>query len=411
MANRRERFRQYMARLSSAAHPREAIKEGLYVPRPGRSVADQLVSRIELEPTASHLVVGGVGSGKTTQLLVARERLKEILDVKPFFIDVSQKHDLAHLQSGVLVVLAGLRLGALLQDNALSEVKEAQRFFKQVADGWTEWVDDIDDYEISEWEVNDSEPEDFPPVRPVRHKGILVPPLPPIRQDIQQKAEQLRKLQEAAASQWPHIVLLFDSLDRLTNLGPFDELVQQDIRAIRSVGIGVVVVGPLRTMFATDRPIADRFDYFYHQPSVDVQGDASGRDFLRQVLRRRADPEILPNTPLRRLVRMSGGVIRDLISLARAAGEEAYTAGADRIGLAHVNAAADAFGRTLMLGLGTDEVDAMQRVRSKGAFVPTSDKEVALLLTRRVLEYGSNGRTRYAVHPTLAPLLSQLSGK
>ena len=132
MANRREKFRQYMARLSAAAHPREAIKEGLYVPLPGRSVADQLVSRIELEPAASHLVVGGVGSGKTTQLLVARDRLKEILDIRPLFIDVSQKHDLAHLQPGVLVVLAGLRLGALLHDRTLSEVKEAQRFFKQV---------------------------------------------------------------------------------------------------------------------------------------------------------------------------------------------------------------------------------------------------------------------------------------
>ena len=272
-------------------------------------------------------------------------------------------------------------------------------------------MDDIDDYEMQEWEVDDSEPEGSPPVRPVRHKGILVPPLPPVRQDIQQKAEQLRKLHESAAPQWPHIVLLFDSLDRLTNLGPFDDLVEQDIRAIRSVGIGVVVVGPLRTMFATGRPIADRFDYFYHQPSVDVQGDASGRDFLHQVLRRRADADILPDLSLRRLVKISGGVMRDLISLARSAGEEAYTAGADQIRLPHVKAAADAFGRTLMLGLGTDEIEVLQRVRLKGAFVPTSDKDIALLLTRRVLEYGSNGRARYAVHPTLAPLLSQLSGK
>src|SRR5438093_328334 len=107
MSNRRDRFRQYMSRLSGAAHPREAIKEGLYVARPGRAVADQIVSRLELEPASSHLIVGGVGSGKTTQLLVAQRRLREMSDTQAIFLDVSEHHDLARLQTGVLLVLAG----------------------------------------------------------------------------------------------------------------------------------------------------------------------------------------------------------------------------------------------------------------------------------------------------------------
>ena len=127
-----------------------------------------------------------------------------------------------------------------------------------------------------------------------------------------------------------------------------------------------------------------------------------------QVLRRRAEKSILPDKPLRRIVELSGGVLRDLISLARAAGEEAYTAGADVIEVSHVESSADAFGRTLMLGLDADEIEVLQRVRTQGTFVPTSDKDIALLLTRRVLEYG-NGRMGYAVHPTIAPLLEQLA--
>lgn len=406
MANRRERFRQYMARLSAAAHPQDAIKEGLYVPRPGRAVADQIVSRLELEPASSHLVVGGVGSGKTTQLLVARDLLRNIPDVRAFFIDVSQNTDLARLQSGVLVVLAGLALTTLLKGASTLEVKKATELFKNWAHRWIELVEH-EEYEDNEFEP----PEDWEPPSgvPVQHKGVLIPPQPPLRWDIKQKAEQLSKLQQAAAVELaPYAVLIFDSLDRLTNLTPFAELVEQDIRAIRSAGIGVVVVGPLRTMFATDRPIADRFDYFYHQPSVDVRQDALGQDFSVRVLRRRAAEDILPDKSLRQIVQLSGGVLRDLISLARAAGEEAYTAGGDLIEVAHVDAAAEAFGRTLMLGLGADEIEVLQRVRLEGTFVQTSDKDIALLVTRRVLEYG-NERIRYAVHPTISPLLEQLS--
>ena len=41
----------------------------------------------------------------------------------------------------------------------------------------------------------------------------------------------------------------------------------------------------------------------------------------------------------------------------------------------------------------------------------TSDKDVALLVTRRVLEYGEGTSRRYAVHPTIEHLLDQLARK
>lgn len=405
--NRREKFRRYMAPLAAAAHPRHAVKEGFYVPGPGRSVADQIASRLELEPTSSHLVVGGVGSGKTTQLLIVQRYLQQTHDVTAFYVDVAEMHDLTRLESGVLLVLAGLTFGAFLKETADADVKKAKKRFEQWAHGWVEWVPEYDDLGPDEPDV---EFDDADYSVPVKHKGILVPPQPPLPVDLKQKIEHLRKLQQAVAHHGPNIVLLFDSLDRLTSPSPFAEVVEPDIRAIRSIGIGVVVVGPLNLMFGTGRPIADRFAYFYHQPSVDVQQDTAGRKFLFDVLRMRATQDVLPDKSLGLIVELSGGVLRDLISLARAAGEEAYTAGAERIEREHVESAADAFGRTLILGLDADEIEVLQRVRSTGSFVQTSDKDIALLVTRRVLEYG-NGRTRYAVHPTIAPLLEQLSAK
>lgn len=406
LTNRRERFRAYMARLGPAQHPGRAITEGLYVPGPGRSVADQVASRLELEPTSSHLIVGGVGSGKTTQLMVTRTLLAETPDVKALYIDVAEHHDLAKLQSGVLFALAGLALGGLLKETPEHDLEVALKQFRQWALGWVEWKDGL----LPGLDLSPLNLLGLQRRLPVQHKGILIPPQPPFRSDIREKVEQLRTLKQAVAEYVPQVVMLFDSLDRLTTPAPFAELVEQDVRAIQSVGIGVVVVGPLHLMFGVGRAIADRFGYFYHQPSVDFQQDRSGQDFLVEILRRRATEDVLPSTSVGRIVELSGGVIRDLISLARSAGEEAYMAGADRIETPHVESAADAFGRTLMLGLGADEIEVLQRVRSRGTFVQTSDQDIALLVTRRVLEYG-NGRTRYVVHPTILPLLEQLSAK
>ena len=75
-----------MSRLSAASHPRDAIREDLYVKPPAKAVADRIVSRLELEPASSHLVVGGVGSGKTTQLLMIRKLLRATEDVSVSFI-------------------------------------------------------------------------------------------------------------------------------------------------------------------------------------------------------------------------------------------------------------------------------------------------------------------------------------
>jgi hypothetical protein len=81
--------------------------------------------------------------------------------------------------------------------------------------------------------------------------------------------------------------------------------------------------------------------------------------------------------------------------------------GAERVDEELVNAAADAFGRQLIFGLGPAEIDVLRRVAEKGTFVQTSDQDVALLVTRRVLEYRA-GNPRFVVHPTLVPLLREL---
>lgn len=399
--NRRELFRDYMQNLTAGALPRDAVQKGLYVPSPGRTIADRLVPRLDLSPTASHLVVGGIGTGKTTELLRVENLLKSVPDVLGIYADVSLYHDLSQIRTGVLVVIAGLvldnHLTAISKDGAAKERKQ----FKNWANGYTLWFED-NDHDDEGWEE-----EDPPSHRRVDVPGLLVPPEPQFIPVVAQQIEALQRLVKATREEAPHPVLLLDSLDRLSNSPAFEDIVIQDIRAIREAGIGTVVVGPLSVLFGAHRPTADRFDYVYQVPAVDVKGP-EGLPFLQRVLSVRLPSKILPEACAAAVARFSGGILRDLISIARSAGEEAYVAGSPTIQIGHVNASADTFGRDLMLGLSQKQIEALQRVRVHGTFVQTSDDDISLLATRRVIEYGDTEK-RYAVHPTIEPLLNQLA--
>jgi hypothetical protein len=217
----------------------------------------------------------------------------------------------------------------------------------------------------------------------------------------------LKRLTDAVRSRVPHVALLIDSLERVVEMDAFEAIVRDDISLLRALGIGVVLVGLLKLLYGTWRPIAAPFDKLYQVSWIDP-AEPAGRDFLTRVLRVRSPENILSDEGAARLVEVSGGVLRDLVGLARDAGEEAYLAGVETIGAAHADAAADAFGRTLMLGLTADDLATLQRLRVQGSFVPVSDRDLALLMTGRVLEF-RNERTRYAVHPTIRPLLEQLA--
>jgi hypothetical protein len=330
---------------------------------------------------------------------MAVRKLERLPDVHPLYIDVSAHHDLGQLKGGVLVGIAGLALDRLLTEAQSDAAKTVRREFRQWTEGYTTWFEQQDD----DWE------DDGSPAVAVQTPGLLIPPEPPLDGDLPLRIEALQKLILAVRSVQAkhHIVLLIDSLDRVTDLDAFSTVVMSDVRALRDAGVGIVLVGPLKVLFGTHRHIADRFDHAYHLPAVDTS-KLNGPAFLSEVLRLRAPSGILSEPAIADLARLSGGVLRDLIGLAQASVDEAYISGSDSVTSDHVATAADAFGRSLMLGLGADEVEVLQRVRQSGAFIQTSDKDIALLVTRRVLEYG-DGHARYAVHPTIEPLLDQLA--
>lgn len=390
--NRRERFRQYMTRVAAAAEPSLAINQGLYVPPPN-AIADVVVRHLELDPTSRHLVVGSIGSGKTTQLLVATEVLNALPDMCAVYIDVSRKQDLVKLRPGCLVALAGLAL--LDSSEGLTEPSPYPMWFKHWALGYTEDPraydgDGDDDYGL-------------------QVEGVVTPPQRDWHEIAATQVERLAEFAEAMRASGRHFVVLFDSLDRTTNRGAFTQLVDQDIAALRRCKIGVVLIGPIRSLEGFGRLDVDRFDKLHVQGPIDVAQDDAGREFMFQVLRARVDEAMLADGEVLAIVAASGGVLRDLISLAKAAGEEAYLHGSDVIAMAHVEAAVDTFGRSMMIGLHKSEVDTLKHLRDGGGFVWTTDDDLSLLATRRVLEYPRR-RGQFSVHPTIVPLLDQKAG-
>ncbi|WP_437568070.1 hypothetical protein [Sorangium sp. So ce542] len=400
---RLERFRAYMARMNPIADPGTALRENLYVTPPGRSVADELATRIELEPASTHLVIGGIGSGKTSELLMARERLGRSLPEAGDhveYIDVSRHHalDAADL-SGVLVALAGQalvqKIGHRYRLKPKSPLFAAIDAVRHHADGTWIPYEDI---------PPGSEYDDEPDGEYLRVPGVLVSPDTPLPSGFEELSAHLRTIRTAYPGDGKHIVFLFDSLDRLPNAGLFREAVQHDLRALKAAGIGVAVVGPIRFMSGTDRAITELFDQTHflvaHDPTK-----PDGLAFLIQVLRKRAEPDMLPDACLEPLARASGGVMRDLIALAKRAGQEAYSVGHDRITPEGVARAIDAFGRSLAVGLDDEQVKMLQHIRRGKGFVIRGERELSLLETGRVVHHGES---RFVVHPSLVPLLDAI---
>ena len=387
--DRLARFRAIRAKLDPAGDPAQAMGE-FYVDAPN-PVSARLAAELAISPASSHLLVGGVGSGKTTELLAVERRVAALADTAALYIDVSKLHDIAKMVPGAVVAQVGLAMA-----DRVTQIEAGNPYIQLARDiafgGW--------EYSDRDWGGDAPDMEYMP--------GILVAP-EQIDEGVRRALPPLAALLQVIRRQVEHVVVMLDGLDRIADVRAFEQLVVHDIRALSAHGVGTVLVGPLRALYGIDRVITQRFDSFHYQPWIDVTASAAGRTFLVDVLTRRAG-EALDPPGIDALVGASGGVLRDLLSLAQSALVETYMHGGDRVGSHEVDSAVDAFGRKHLQGLRPGELEALQRVRTHGTFVQTSEDDLALLMTRRVLEYRSQNQPRYAVHPTIDGLLEALEG-
>ncbi len=373
--------------------PAGALERGFYV-EPPAATARQIADRLAIEPSSSHVIVGGVGTGKSTELHVLSSKVPE--DTTAFFLDVPSEQKLSKLRAGVLLALTWVKISGTVEKRHLAD--DAKLLFDRAeasAEGF--WGE--------AWEGDDN-PGDL-----IRVPGILEGP--DKSDNIDNVVSGLRMLLGSSAQRY---VVLFDGLDRAKRTADLVRMIARDIRSLEGLGIGTVLVAPPDLQLDLNRQIAERFSGFHFHLAADFL-TAAGAAFLSQVLRSRGDAGsgLLAATAIESIVSFSGGILRDLVALARDSAEFAYAQGADEIDEGHVAAAVDRLGRLLLLGLTPEMTKRLthlrfSRLRQKEPFLEftTAGQADIDLLVRRLVVQLPGAIPRFVLHPAIVPLLPGL---
>ncbi|UJR83205.1 Hypothetical protein I5071_52710 [Sandaracinus amylolyticus] len=357
-------------------------------------------------------MLGGVGSGKTTELWRVHEHLATVAqdsgDVAQY-IDVAAEHRLDRMRAGVLVALAGRRLVRVEErvrrargETAVpKEVAKARDAVEKLADGYDRELPP-DTGPPDDWEP----PDDWNEGTEFEHiPGVIEAPQPPLSTRVSESIPHLRTLRDAIVGTQGHCVFLFDSLDRVKTPAAFEAAVRDDLRALKRANLGAVVVGPIQFQYGAGRAIGELVDNNVHFVR-EIEPENEGLTFLADMLAKRVSDEMLSAEGRAMVARASGGVLRDLVAIGKLSAEEAYVAGATTIRPEDIERAMDRFGRGRAVGLDSAQVTALRKVAEKKTFVIRNDRDVALLETRRILDWGGG---RFVVHPTLEPLLGAMT--
>jgi hypothetical protein len=402
------RFREYMAAFEGAADPAKSIEHGYYVHAPGQLLVDQIAGRIELRPNSIHLLTGGIGSGKTTQLLVAKQQLEAVEDLAVCYVDVSRYTDISQIEPGVLMTIVGLELINRLPEELHANVAPAIKTVKETGYGyietkqvktnssWPKIVGGLDQFLTEQVRLEK-----------IQHKGVLA-------NISRARSSELAKSINAILSTLIHhtgkrFIFLCDGLDRIEDIDRFAQVIRSDIHDLKRLGIGAVVVGPLLFAHSDNQDTKDLIDYAYSQPCFDVQHSNEAQNFLANVIvKRLPEKGFFGSDAIFQLVQASGGVMRDLIILTQSAIEEVYIAGDETLEVRHIKNAVQTLAKSKMLGISEKEVAILRNHLQGENFVFGSLESLHLLASRRVLEYGYPA-VRYAVHPAIVLLLQPVA--
>jgi hypothetical protein len=402
-SDRLTQFREYMAAFEGAADPAKSIEHGHYVHAPGQLLVDQIAGRIALRPNSTHLLVGGIGSGKTTQLLVAQKQLEAVEDLAICYVDVSRYTDISQIKPGVLMTIVGLELLNRLPQELRESVADATETLRKSGYGYTETkeiqfrptsvLNRRDDLVVREKVQSER----------IEHKGLFTQAADwRIKQSVQKILAALIRHNKKK------IIFFCDGLDRMEDVDRFAKIIRSDIQSLKQLGIGLLVVGPMLFTHSEDQDAKDLIDYPYYQPCFDVEQDQDARTFLTDIiLTRLPKPDFFEDGVIDRLVQQSGGVLRDLVTLTQAAIEEAYLAGDETLDLTHVEKAVQSLA-SRMLRISEKEIVVLRNQLKGENFILGTPESFKLLSSRQVLEY-RYPTVRYAVHPAIVPLLQPVA--
>jgi hypothetical protein len=385
-----------MAAFAGAVFPQQAISDGYYVPEPRKSVAEVITSRISLRPASTHLFLGSIGSGKTTQLLMTRDRInREIDDTEAFYVDASDYTDISKMSNGALTSIIGLVLSEIAKSYNEEEIQASIEAIRKKAYGHVDFYTQSQISSVGKYFSSIAD------MHAIDTKGILTP-----EKQNSTLVNKIKLLSDTVTAKLGKIVVLIDGVDRLNDDKVFFDLVTNDLQEIRSLNIGIVLVGSSRNSYDQSFvEIKKAFDYVVTQPCHDVEKDAGSRAFCEAVIAYRSSPGFINERVVNKLIYYSGGILRDLISLTQLAIEEAYVSDdGDEVTLEHVEIAAENAASMKLLDLSDDDMEILSQVATGNSFVPNGAEKLRLIANSNIIEY-TCPRRRYVVHPCLRKYL------
>lgn len=346
-------------------------------------------------------LVGGIGSGKTTEMLLTQKLLNRHTDAVNISVDLAEYTDLNELNPGAILATIGLRLYSWLKKSGSTSkgVDAAHRKLREIALPHGRWVhpDSLE----PELDFDDSE------AVWVQTPGLMRLRFPALRSEVNEVKELTLAIATPLLESDAQVTFLIDGLDRLIRAERFREFAEQDLRALRGTRITVIVVAPLLLLYDKGRFLQDYFDVVKHIPAALAgRGDAS---FLKEILERRGALDLMNRAELGSIVRFSGGVIRDLLTLASSGAAYAYRDNQDRIQPRHVRAAIQQLGNRYLAGLGTTHRRRLRNLIANNEFPIEDPVALELLVNRQVLECVERGREFFKVHPALERALPKPS--
>ena len=403
--DRRRIYRPFLERLNPVAvAQRDLIVPPSSDPRdPSQPpIYEVFAGAAELNRGTQMALVGGIGSGKTTELLLTMDRLGRHDDAVNVFLDAAEFTDFSETNPGAMLAAIGLRLIARIDKRfgePSEQVQSASAKLRELALGTTEWHNEPADYE---GDYADYE-RDYK-VR-VTVPGLMKPRFPELKERVAEVKALLGTVLLPFLEHDSQITVIVDGLDRLIEPTRFRKFAEQDLRAVRGMQVTMIVAAPLLLWYDGNRFLQDYFDVVRHIPAAVSDPGKSG--FLKSILKRRGAGELMIEASMSDICRFSGGVLRDLLELAQSAAQYAYRDAEDRIGRQHVRAAIRQLGNRYLAGVGATRTRLIRRLLRDKQFSPESADSKDLLVSRRVLEYSHGGRDYFLVHPALVEVLPE----
>lgn len=195
-------------------------------------------------------------------------------------------------------------------------------------------------------------------------------------------------LREAASVRSPRVpVLLFDSLDRVRDAAGFRTVLENDAAALVDHGFGVMLTAPVDIAWRHADELRASTKSWDTLPYEDPRESPEAFGFLLEILRRRIIDGMISDSVAHRLVHTSGGILRDLIELARNAVEEAYMNGHDTVTQNDAAASISRFARSLSLGLSSADMATLRSVHETRTLERFDEVTLRLLKNRQVIEH------------------------